>query len=165
MRKIIFIFSMICMLIFFSPSIYATDSKTDIPEMTLEGLIMQMQARQAKVDIIKKNNEQLKQLKEQLRTKIIATAEKVNSLKINISSGTATISDEEVAELKSLIEFLQESTNTLNDDVKKVSTEIDEILDLIQTRGMELAQYDLIIEKQNLVIVKLKSILQTVNQI
>ena len=165
MRKIIIIFSMICMLIFFNPSTYATDSKTDIPEMTLEGLIMQMQARQAKVDIIKKNNEQLKQLKEQLRTKIIATAEKVNSLKINITSGTATISDEEVAELKTLIEFLQESTSTLNEDVKKVSTEIDEILDLIQTRGMELAQYDLIIEKQNLVIVKLKSILQTVNQI
>ena len=165
MKKIIFIFSAICILIFFSQSTYATDSKTDIPEMTFEGLIMQMQARQAKVEIIKKNNEQLKQLKEQLKTKIIATAEKVNNLKINISSGTATISDEEVAELKSLIEFLQESTSTLNDEVKKVSSEIDEILDLIQTRGMELGQYDLIIEKQNLVIVKLKSILQTVNQI
>lgn len=165
MRKIIFIFSMICMLVFFSPSAYATDAKTDIPEMTFEDLIMRMQARQAKVDIIKKNNEQLKQLKEELKTKIIATAEKVNSLKINISSGTATISDEEVAELKSLIEFLQESTSALNEDVKKVSTEIDEILDLIQTRGMELAQYDLIIEKQNSVIVKLKNILQTVNQI
>ena len=165
MKKLVTIFSVICMLMLFSTISYATDANTDIPQMTLEDLLARMQARQAKVDIIKKNNEQLTSLKEQLRTKIIAAAEKVNSLKINISSGTVTISDAEINELKSLLEFLQESTSALNDEVQKVSLEIESILDLIQTRGMELAQYDLLIEKQNSVIVDLKSILQTVNQI
>ena len=165
MKKLVYIFSVICMLLFFGTSAYATESNTDIPEMKIEELIARMQARQAKVDIIKKNNEQLKNLKEELKSKIIAAAEKVNSLKINISSGTVTISDAEINELKSLLEFLQDSTTALNDEVQKVSSEIENILDLIQTRGMELAQYDLIIEKQNSVIVNLKNIMQTVNQI
>lgn len=165
MKKLIYIFSVFCMLILFSTNTYATESITDIPEMNWEQLIVKMQARQAKVDIIKKNNEQLKNLKEQLRSKIISAAEKVNSLKINISTGTVNISDAEISELKMLLEFLQDSTNALNDEVQKVSSEIENILDLIQTRGMELAQYDLIIEKQNSVIINLKSILQKVNQI
>ncbi|MBQ9315165.1 MAG: hypothetical protein IJ220_09305 [Clostridia bacterium] len=165
MKKFFCIFSMICILLLFGTNIYATETNTDIPEMSFIELLARMQARQAKVDIIKKNNEQLKGLKEELRSKIIAAAEKVNSLKINISSGTVTISDAEINELKSLLEFLQESTTALNDEVQKVSSEIESILDLIQTRGMELAQYDLLIEKQNSVIVNLKNILQTVNQI
>ena len=133
--------------------------------MSREQLIMSMQARQGKVDIIKKNNVQITDLKEELKAKIIVAAEKVNSLKLNISSGTVSISDSEINELKSLLEFLQQSTKTLNEDTEKVSKEIDAILDLIQTRGMDLGQYDLIIEKQNLVIVNMKDILKKVNQI
>lgn len=148
-----------------SSSVYATDAQTDIPEMSLEQLIMSMQARQGKVDIIKKNNVQITELKEELKAKIIVAAEKVNNLKLNISSGTVSISDDEINELKSLLEFLQQSTKTLNEDAEKVSKEIDAILDLIQTRGMELGQYDLIIEKQNLVIVNMKDILSKVNKI
>lgn len=165
MKKLFYIFSVICMLLLFGTSTYATESNTDIPEMRLEELIARMQARQAKVEIIKKNNEQLTNLKEDLRNKIISAAEKVNTLKINISSGTMTVPDEEINELKKLLEFLQNSTSALNDEVQKVSSEIEGILDLIQTRGMELAQYDLLIEKQNSVIVNLKNIMQTVNQI
>ncbi len=165
MKKLILIFSIFCMVLFFSNLAYATESNTDIPEMNFEEWMKTMQARQAKVDIIKKNNEQLKSLKETLKNKIISAAEKVNSLKLNISSGTVIVSDEEINELKTLLEFLQESTSALNDEVQKVSSEIESILDLIQTRGMDLAQYDLLIEKQNSVIVHLKNILQTVNQI
>lgn len=165
MKKWMMIFSTICMIWWTGMNTYATESHTDIPEMNLETWIVTMQAKQAKVDIIKKNNEQLENLKEELRTQIITAAEKVNSLKINISSGTVNVSDEEINELKVLLTFLQDSTSTLNDEVQKVSSEIESILDLIQTRGMDLAQYDLLIEKQNSVIVNLKSILQTVNQI
>ena len=153
------------MLALFGSNVYATEINTDIPEMSLEQLIMSMQARQGKVDIIKKNNVQITDLKEELKAKIIVAAEKVNSLKLNISSGTVSISDSEINELKSLLEFLQQSTKTLNEDTEKVSKEIDAILDLIQTRGMDLGQYDLIIEKQNLVIVNMKDILKKVNQI
>lgn len=165
MKKFFYVALLIVLLALFSGAVYATDSQTDIPEMSFEQLIMSMQARQAKVDIIKKNNVQVTELKEELRKKIIVAAEKVNNLKLNISSGTVSISDAEINELKSLLEFLQQSTKTLNEDAEKVSKEIDDILDLIQTRGMELGQYDLIIEKQNLVIVNMKDILSKVNQI
>ncbi len=165
MKKLFYVVSLVCILTLLGSNVYATETNTDIPEMSLEQLIMSMQARQGKVDIIKKNNVQITNLKEELKEKIIVAAEKVNSLKLNISSGTVSISDSEINELKSLLEFLQQSTKTLNEDAEKVSKEIDAILDLIQTRGMELAQYDLIIEKQNLVIVNMKSILEKVNQI
>lgn len=165
MKKLFYTISFICMLALFGSNVYATEINTDIPEMSLEQLIMSMQARQGKVDIIKKNNVQITDLKEELKAKIIVAAEKVNSLKLNISSGTVSISDSEINELKSLLEFLQQSTKTLNEDTEKVSKEIDAILDLIQTRGMDLGQYDLIIEKQNLVIVNMKDILKKVNQI
>ncbi len=165
MKKLFYTISLICMLVLFGSNVYATEINTDIPEMSLEQLIMSMQARQGKVDIIKKNNVQITDLKEELKAKIIVAAEKVNSLKLNISSGTVSISDSEINELKSLLEFLQQSTKTLNEDTEKVSKEIDAILDLIQTRGMDLGQYDLIIEKQNLVIVNMKDILKKVNQI
>ncbi len=165
MKKLFYTISLICMLALLGSNVYATEINTDIPEMSLEQLIMSMQARQGKVDIIKKNNVQITDLKEELKAKIIVAAEKVNSLKLNISSGTVSISDSEINELKSLLEFLQQSTKTLNEDTEKVSKEIDAILDLIQTRGMDLGQYDLIIEKQNLVIVNMKDILKKVNQI
>ena len=165
MKKLFYTISLICMLALFGSNVYATEINTDIPEMSLEQLIMSLQARQGKVDIIKKNNVQITDLKEELKAKIIVAAEKVNSLKLNISSGTVSISDSEINELKSLLEFLQQSTKTLNEDTEKVSKEIDAILDLIQTRGMDLGQYDLIIEKQNLVIVNMKDILKKVNQI
>lgn len=165
MKKLFYIISLVCILALLGSNVYATESNTDIPEMSLEQLIMSMQARQGKVDIIKKNNVQITDLKEELKAKIIVAAEKVNSLKLNISSGTVSISDSEINELKSLLEFLQQSTKTLNEDTEKVSKEIDAILDLIQTRGMDLGQYDLIIEKQNLVIVNMKDILKKVNQI
>lgn len=165
MKKLFYTISLICMLALFGSNVYATEINTDIPEMSLEQLIMSMRARQGKVDIIKKNNVQITDLKEELKAKIIVAAEKVNSLKLNISSGTVSISDSEINELKSLLEFLQQSTKTLNEDTEKVSKEIDAILDLIQTRGMDLGQYDLIIEKQNLVIVNMKDILKKVNQI
>lgn len=165
MKKLFYTISLVCILALWGSTVYATESNTDIPEMSLEQLIMSMQARQGKVDIIKKNNVQITDLKEELKAKIIVAAEKVNSLKLNISSGTVSISDSEINELKSLLEFLQQSTKTLNEDTEKVSKEIDAILDLIQTRGMDLGQYDLIIEKQNLVIVNMKDILKKVNQI
>lgn len=165
MKKLFYTISLVCILALLESTVYATESNTDIPEMSLEQLIMSMQARQGKVDIIKKNNVQITDLKEELKAKIIVAAEKVNSLKLNISSGTVSISDSEINELKSLLEFLQQSTKTLNEDTEKVSKEIDAILDLIQTRGMDLGQYDLIIEKQNLVIVNMKDILKKVNQI
>lgn len=165
MKKLFYTISLVCILALFGSNVYATESNTDIPEMSLEQLIMSMQARQGKVDIIKKNNVQITGLKEELKAKIIVAAEKVNSLKLNISSGTVSISDSDINELKSLLEFLQQSTKTLNEDTEKVSKEIDAILDLIQTRGMDLGQYDLIIEKQNLVIVNMKDILKKVNQI
>lgn len=165
MKKLVYVFSLICMLLLFGTCTYATENNTDIPVMEFEKWILSMQARQAKVDIIKKNNVQITTLKEELKKNIISAAEKVNSLKLDISAGNVVVSDSNINELKVLLEFLQESTTTLNDEVEKVSKEIDEILDLIQTRGMELGQYDLIIEKQNSVIVNMKEILETVNQI
>lgn len=165
MKKVIYIISLLCMLLLFGTCTYATELNTDIPTMDFEEWIFNMQARQAKVDIIKKNNVQITDLKEMLKSNIIKAAEKVNSLKLNISSGTVVVTDSEINELKELLEFLQESTTTLNDEVDKVSRDISEILDLIQTRSMELEQYDLIIENQNSVIVKMKGILEKVNQI
>ena len=165
MKRRIYMFSLIFILLMFGTCTYATDTNTDIPVMEFEEWFFRMQARQAKVDIIKKNNVQITTLKEELKKNIISAAEKVNSLKLDISSGTVVVSDDDINELKILLEFLQESTTTLNEEVEKVSKEIDVILDLIQTRGMELGQYDLIIEKQNSVIVNMKNILETVNQI
>ena len=124
MKKLFYTISLICMLALLGSNVYATEINTDIPEMSLEQLIMSMQARQGKVDIIKKNNVQITDLKEELKAKIIVAAEKVNSLKLNISSGTVSISDSEINELKSLLEFLQQSTKTLNEDTEKVSREI-----------------------------------------
>ena len=165
MKKFLIIFSLLCIFAFKGTCTYATESNIDIPEINFKEYISMMQERQAKVDIIKKNNTQITTLKVELREKILIAAEKVNNMNINISNGTIAISDSEINELKVLLEFLQQSTTTLNDEVEKVSAEIEAILDLIQTRSMDLAQYDLLIEKQNSVIVNMKNILQTVNQI
>ena len=142
--KKLFVLTLI-MLALFTTTVAATEvnDSTKIPEMNMEELIQTMQARQAKVDIIKKNN-----------------------LKIEISKDNVVISDEAIEELKELLTFLQESKKTLEEDVEKISKEIEGILDLISTKSMQqLDQYDLIIEKQNEVIVRMKAIMETVSKI
>ena len=141
-----------------------TTGDTTIPEMKWEELIQTLQARSAKVDIIKKNNKEITDLKEELKEEI---ANKVNSLKIDIVTNDAVvITDEAIEELKVLLTFLQNSKKTLEEDVEKISSEIEQILDLISTKSMQqLDQYDLIIEKQNEVIIEMKNILQNVSKI
>jgi len=153
-----------------SSIVYATNTDnpkgtTDIPSLTMEQLQLSMKSKQAKVDIIKKNNIEIEVFKKQLSDKILVAAEKINTLKIEVSENTVIITEEKLEELKTLLVFLQESTTTLNDDAIKLSQEIDAILDLILTKGMQLEQYDQIIENQNTVIVKMKNILNTVEKI
>ncbi len=149
--------------------VYATDingnDSTQIPSMSLEEFSIMMQARQGKVDIIKKNNASIITLKEELKVEILKAAKKVNNLRIDISADKVDIDESTLNELKQLLEFLQDAKTTLEIDAEKVSKEIEEILDLISTKGLQLEQYDLIIEKQNVVIVKMKEILETVNKI
>lgn len=144
-----------------------TTGDTTIPEMKWEKLIQTLQARSAKVDIIKKNNKEITDLKEELKEEIVKAANKVNSLKIDIVTNDAVvITDEAIEELKVLLTFLQNSKKTLEEDVEKISSEIEQILDLISTKSMQqLDQYDLIIEKQNEVIIEMKNILQNVSKI
>lgn len=162
MKKVIFLF--ILMMSVLSLPVLASET-TKIPEMSMEGYATMMNSKQAKVDIIKKNNREITTLKEELRAKILEAANKVNNLKINISNNSVEIPDETIKELKNLLEFLQEAKTTLESDVQKISDEIEKILDLISTKGMQLAQYDLLIEKQNTIIVKMKEILSMVNKI
>lgn len=150
--------------------VYATEienseDSTSIPIMSIEEFAMMMQAKQGKVDIIKKNNAEITMLKESLKVEILEAAKKVNNLRIDISADKVEIDDQTILELKELLEFLQEAKSTLEVDAEKISNEIEEILDLISTKGMQLEQYDLLIEKQNTVIVKMKEILETVNKI
>ena len=144
-----------------------TTGDTTIPEMKWKELIQTLQARSAKVDIIKKNNKEITDLKEELKKEIVKAANKVNSLKIDIVTNDAVvITDEAIEELKVLLTFLQNSKKTLEEDVEKISSEIEQILDLISTKSMQqLDQYDLIIEKQNEVIIEMKNILQNVSKI
>lgn len=169
MKKLIVAVLMICT-IFFSSMAYATNSDdntrtTDIPSLTIEQLKLSMMSKQAKVDIIKKNNTEIEKYKEELSGQILRAAEKINNLKIEVSENAVVITEEKLDELKSLLQFLQESRTTLNEDATTISKEIDEILDLILTKGMKLEQYDQIIENQNTVIVKMKTILSTVEKI
>jgi len=169
MRKVIITFLIICMFSL-SSIVYATNTDnpkgtTDIPSLTMEQLQLSMKSKQAEVDIIKKNNIEIEVFKKQLSDKILVAAEKINTLKIEVSENTVIITEEKLEELKTLLVFLQESTTTLNDDAIKLSQEIDAILDLILTKGMQLEQYDQIIENQNTVIVKMKNILNTVEKI
>lgn len=144
---------------------YADDASTDIPSFTIDQLMLLSQSKQAKVDIIKKNNTQIENYKSTLSAQIIKSAEEINNLKIEVSLDDTTISDDKLVELKSLLEFLQESTKTLNEDATNVSNELNTILDLIIAKGMRLEQYDQIIEKQNELIVKMRNILERVEKI
>ena len=169
MRKFITTLSIICIMLFTS-MVYATNVdtegvKTDIPSLTIEQFKLSMKSKQAKVDIIKKNNIEIENYKKQLSEQIVIATEKINNLKLEVSENSVVITDEKLNELKTLLQFLQESSTTLNDDATKVSKEIDAILDLILTKSMQLEQYDQIIEKQNTVIVKMKNILSTVEKI
>ena len=150
--------------------VYATNTEvpnktTDIPSLTIEQLKLSMMSKQAKIDIIKKNNTEIENYKKQLTNQIVIAAEKINNLKLEVSENSVVITEEKLNELKTLLQFLQESSTTLEEDATKVSKEINEILDLILTKGMQLEQYDQIIEKQNTVIVKMKNILNTVEKI
>ena len=169
MKKLIVVFFITCMTLFNS-MVYATNSDstnvtTNIPSLTIEQLKLSMMSKQAKVDIIKKNNTEIEKYKEQLSSQIVIAAEKINSLKLEVSENTVVITEEKLEELKSLLQFLQESSTTLNEDATTISKEINAILDLILTKGMQLEQYDQIIENQNTVIVKMKNILSTVEKI
>jgi hypothetical protein len=164
-RKIVLMI-IISIIVFLPVCAYAdNDNDTDIPSLTIEQLMALSKSKQAKVDIIKKNNVEIESYKTNLSNKIIAAAEKINNLKIEVSSNDTTISDEKLEEYRALLQFLQDSTKTLNEDATNVSNEIDAILDLIITKGMKLEQYDQIIEKQNTLIVKMKSILTNVEKI
>lgn len=168
MKKNIILIFIFCFLLIGSAT-YATNetgsSKTDIPSLTIEQLTLSMKSKQAKIDIIKKNNTEIENYKAQLSYQIQVAAEKINTLKVEVSEDKVVITEAKLNELKALLQFLQESSTTLNEDAVKVSKEIDTILDLILTKGMQLEQYDQIIEKQNTVIVKMKNILSTVEKI
>ncbi|MBQ6860943.1 MAG: hypothetical protein IJO08_04795 [Clostridia bacterium] len=168
MRKFLLIL-MLMMTVIISP-VYATEvtvenDTTNIPEMSWEEFAVMMKAKQGKVEIIKKNNIEMANLKEELKTQILDAAKKVNNLRIDISADKVDIDDATILELKELLEFLQEAKTTLETDAQRVSDEIEEILDLISTKSMQLDQYDLLIEKQNSIIVKMKEILEMVNKI
>lgn len=169
MKKSIILILMLCFIII-GTTAYATNSDldiktTDIPSLTIEQLTLSMKSKQAKIDIIKKNNVEIENYKTQLSNQIQIAAEKINTLKLDVSEDKVIITEEKLNELKSLLQFLQESSSTLNEDATNVSREIDAILDLILTKGMQLEQYDQIIENQNTVIVKMKNILNTVEKI
>ena len=164
MKKYICVFIILCFILI--PSIcYSGNGETDIPSYTIEQLMVLSKSKQAKVDIIKKNNVEIEKYKSSLSNEIISAAEKINNLKLEITSNYSDISDDRVQELKELLEFIQESTKTLDEDATTVSAEIDEILDLIISKGMKLEQYDQIIEKQNTLIVRMKNILARVEAI
>ncbi len=166
MKKLV-AYLLVINLVLFSTFVFAddTDNETDIPSLTIEQLMLLSRSKQAKVDIIKKNNGEIETYKTLLSNQIKVAAERINNLKIEVSEDATSISDEKLEELKELLRFLQESTTTLNEDATKVSSEIDAILDLIIAKGMKLEQYDQIIEKQNELIVKMKNILPSVEKI
>ena len=124
MKKVIFL----SMLMIFALSLPVCASETTkIPEMSMEEYANMINSKQAKVDIIKKNNREVTALKEELRAKILEAANKVNNLKINVSNNSVDIPDETIRELKNLLEFLQEAKTTLESDVQKISDEIEKI--------------------------------------
>lgn len=168
--KKIFIITILMLSILTFPT-YATEvnnsseKDTNIPSMSLEDFAYMMQVRQSKVDIIKKNNVEITDKKVELKNTILQAAEKVSRLSEEVSRNEVEISDETIMELKGLLELLQEAKTTLETDAQKISDEIEKILDLISTKGMELEQYDLLIERQNAVIIKMKEIIANVNKI
>ena len=165
MKRIIFLIFVITALCTSNVMASEVNDSTEIPEVKLEVLLQIMQSKKAKIDIIKKNNIEITKWKEELKSQIVVAAEKVNGLKLEVTNNSYQISEETLEELKSLLNFLQDSKKTLEEDVEKISKEIDSILELISSKAMKLDQYDLIIEKQNEVIIEMKSILQTVSKI
>ena len=96
---------MICLCILLAllnTCVFATETveDTQIPEMSFEDLLKTMKARQAKVDIIKKNNKEITTLKEELKTQIVEAATKVNELKIEVYHENVEITTETIEELK-----------------------------------------------------------------
>lgn len=168
MRKIVFAFVLLFSIMIGS-CVLATDVNSNevgnIPSMSIEEFMMMNKSKQAKVDIIKKNNIEMEELKSELKEKIVKAAEKINTMKIDIEKDNVVITDEMLEELKELLQFLQDSKDTLELDVERTLEEIEKILDLIVTKGMQLEQYDKLIEKQNEVIVKMKNVMQTVEKI
>lgn len=165
-----FLLTTMLMITLMATPVFATstgpgEDTTNIPEMSFKQFAVMMKAKQGKVDIIKKNNVEITTLKESLKTEILEAAKKVNNLRIDISADKVAIDDATILELKELLEFLQEAKNTLETDAQNISDEINEILDLISTKSMQLDQYDLIIENQNTIIVRMKEILEMVNKI
>ena len=156
---------LVFVLLFINTVSFCGSGETDIPSYTIEQRMVLSKSKQAKVDIIKKNNSEIETYKTLLSNGIIKAAEKINNLKLDITSNYSDISDDKLVELKELLEFIQESTKTLDEDATTVSREIDEILDLIISKGMKLEQYDQIIEKQNTLIVRMKNILVRVETI
>ena len=78
-------------------STYATEVNTNetyIPSISMDELLIMMQSKQAKVDIIKKNNIEIENLKTELKEKIVDAAEKINYLKIDVSQEKVEITDE-----------------------------------------------------------------------
>ena len=145
--------------------ISSSGEDTNIPSLTIEQLMLLSKSKQAKVDIIKKNNVEIQECKDRLSNQIHIAAEKINALKIEVVENATEISDDKLDELKGLLEIIQSFSKTLNEDAITVSKEIDDILDLIIAKGMKLEQYDQIIEKQNNLIVKMKNILTSVEKI
>lgn len=168
MKKFAFCFVMLASLMIGSIALATetTSSETgNIPSMSIEEYMIMNQSKQAKVDIIKKNNIEMEKLKNELKEKIVKAVEKINTMKIEIEKDNVVITDEMLDELKELLQFLQDSKDTLEVDVERTLAEIEKILDLIATKGMQLEQYDKLIEKQNEVIVKMKNVMQTVEKI
>ena len=147
MKKIIFLIFVITALCTSNVMASEVNDSTEIPEVKLEVLLQIMQSKKAKIDIIKKNNLEITKWKEELKSQIVVAAEKVNGLKLEVSNNSYQISEEKLEELKSLLNFLQDSKKTLEEDVEKISKEIDSILELISSKAMKLDQYHLIIEK------------------
>lgn len=167
MKKIVLCFTIIISIMICS-AVYATeveDGSGNIPSMTIEEFMVLNKAKQTKVDIIKKNNIEMENLKNNLKNKIVLAAEKINALKIEISKDDVDIADSTLQEFKNLLQFLQESKNTLETDAERTSSEIEKILDLIVAKGIQLDHYDKLIEKQNEVIVRMKNIMTTVEKI
>ena len=90
----------------------------DIPSMTIDEFMIMNKAKQSKVDIIKKNNIEMEELKNHLKERIIQSADKINSLRIDTSVDEISFTDETLQELKALLQFLQESKATLETDVE-----------------------------------------------
>ena len=86
MKKVVLciVIVLVCLL---SSIVFATDATADdgdIPIMTIEEFMLMNKAKQTKVDIIKKNNIEMENLKGNLKSKIVGAAEKINTLKIEI---------------------------------------------------------------------------------